>query len=319
MAIIPGTPGADLININQLFDLVLPSAGNDTITDNDASPFGLDLVFGGAGDDKFVSGKGLNIFDGGAGSDTIDYVNSTAGVTVDMAAGTGTNGVDRLDIFSNVENVSGSNFADNIKGDAGDNVIESRAGNDVVDAGDGNDIVRAGDGDDVVKGGKGDDQLFGQQGNDQLSGGEGNDTLRGGQGDDSLSGGAGNDDLRGGQGKDILDGGLGADKMDVSQGDDVVFYNTMGESTAAASDLITGFGAGDKIDLSSIDANVDQAGNQAFQYVAHDPTKPLEAGQVTSHFDAVSGKTIVEAYNGAETLHTELEGNVPLNQNDFVL
>ena len=61
------------------------------------------------------------------------------------------------------------------------------------------------------------------------------------------------------------------------------------------------------------------AGNDAFQFVAFDPNKPLEAGQVTSHFDAASGHTIVEAFNGAETLHTELNGNVPIDQNDFHL
>lgn len=291
MAFKLGTAGADNIAINDIFDFVIAGDGNDKIADNDANPFGIDLVFGGKGDDTFVAGKGLNFFAGGDGSDTVDYSKSSVGVNVDLASGVGIG--EGLDILDSVENVKGSSKADNISGDDGANVIE---------AGDGADKVAAGKGDDQVDGGKGDDELRGQQGKDSLNGGEGNDTLRGGSGND------------------VLDGGLGKDVLNGGSGNDVYFYNSAAESTAAASDEIKNFDIGqDKIDLSSLDANTGKAGNQAFDVVAFDATKPLEAGQVTSHFDAATNRTIVEAFNGTDTLHTEIDGNVALTQTDYVL
>ena len=88
-------------------------------------------------------------------------------------------------------------------------------------------------------------------------------------------------------------------------------------------DTLSDFQQGaDKIDLSGIDANIGVAGNQAFQYVAYDPNKALEVGQVTSHYDAALGKTVIEGNIdalGDTEFRMDLAGNVALTQNDFNL
>ena len=100
----------------------------------------------------------------------------------------------------------------------------------------GNDSAAGGQGDDFVHGNQGDDLLLGDLGNDTLMGGQGNDVLLGGDGADYLSG-----DL----GDDVLTGGAGAD----------VFNFRGGQGR----DIITDFGAGDRIWLSASDAQNFQA------------------------------------------------------------
>ncbi|TAN46411.1 MAG: type I secretion C-terminal target domain-containing protein, partial [Methylococcaceae bacterium] len=91
---------------------------------------------------------------------------------------------------------------------------------------------------------------------------QGDDALTGSSGNDTLDAGTGNDTLSGGPGKDMLTGGPGADRFDV---------NAVAETgtTVAAWDVIADFnaGQGDKIDLSTLDANVAVAGNQAFSFI----------------------------------------------------
>ena len=141
---------------------------------------GNDSISGGAGDgDNIVGGAGADTLDGGAGnSDTVDYRSSSAGVNVDLAAGTGTGGDAEGDVLSNFEWVQGSNFDDSITGDGGDNIL---AGND------GSDTISGGGGSDNLVGGSGDDSLSGGTGNDTLNGGTGNDSLTGGDGDDTFT------------------------------------------------------------------------------------------------------------------------------------
>lgn len=94
---------------------------------------------------------------------------------------------------------------------------------------------------------------------DVLEGTAGDDRLIGAGGNDQLFGNAGDDMLRGGPGKDILVGGAGADTF--------VFGKATVGSTAV--DTIRGFShaEGDLIDLSEIDANSGQDGNQAFDLI----------------------------------------------------
>ncbi|WP_454017899.1 hypothetical protein [Azospirillum sp. Marseille-Q6669] len=50
---------------------------------------GANRLDGAAGDDTLIGGAGADTLVGGAGIDTADYSASAAGVTVDLAAGTG--------------------------------------------------------------------------------------------------------------------------------------------------------------------------------------------------------------------------------------
>lgn len=122
------------------------------------------------------------------------------------------------------------------------------------------------------------DDMFGLAGNDVLRSGAGNDYLDGGAGDDSLYGGSGSDMLKGGggadllsgdDGNDVLIGGAGADLLFGGTGADTFKYMSITESTLLNPDKIADFSsaAGDKIDLSTIDANTLTAADDAFTYL----------------------------------------------------
>ena len=66
-------------------------AEGDTISnfENVTGSDHADTLTGDAGDNVLDGGAGADALDGGAGTDTVDYSASTAGVTVDISAGTG--------------------------------------------------------------------------------------------------------------------------------------------------------------------------------------------------------------------------------------
>lgn len=110
---------------------------------------------GGKGDDFFISGAGANLIDGGEGNDTVSYFTRTAGIRVDLAAGTAGDG-DRL---ASIENVTGGKGNDTLIGDAKANVLRGGAGRDELDGGAGSDRLHGGAGDDVLRGGSGADRF----------------------------------------------------------------------------------------------------------------------------------------------------------------
>lgn len=121
------------------------------------------------------------------------------------------------------------------------------------------------------------DSIVGLATSDAISGAGGNDTVLGGGGNDLLIGAAGNDLLRGQLGADVLHGGPGADVLIGGVGNDRFEFGFTSESTPASRDVIragdgtiafegAGNGAGDRIDLSLIDANTNVGGNQAFHF-----------------------------------------------------
>ena len=142
------------------------------------TPFNDSLV--GDANANFLSGHaGNDTLDGAADIDTVGYGNSPNGVTVNLGAGTASDGWDSdtltggiqpyADTLVAMENVVGSAFNDSLVGDGNANVLDGGAGNDV---------------------------LAGMGGDDTLLGGGGNDTLRLGNGasafgNDSVDGGAG--------------------------------------------------------------------------------------------------------------------------------
>ena len=119
------------------------------------------------------------------------------------------------------------------------------------------------------------DLLIGSADSDGLAGLRGNDSLSGLDGDDLLLGGRGNDRLAGGPGNDGLDGSSGADRLTGGQGADQFVYSEQTDSSRGRSrrDTITDFkgGAGDSINLATIDANALQLGNQGFRFIGSSP------------------------------------------------
>jgi Ca2+-binding RTX toxin-like protein len=96
------------------------------------------------------AGMGSNIINGGAGTDTVSYaygVAGTVGVRVSLATtaaqATGGSGSDTL---LNVENLTGSNYADTLTGSTASNYLNGGAGNDVLTGGLGADKLTGGTG-----------------------------------------------------------------------------------------------------------------------------------------------------------------------------
>ncbi|WP_459789796.1 cadherin domain-containing protein [Alteriqipengyuania sp. 357] len=232
-----GTSSGDLMlgRYGAFADQLSGGAGDDVL----AGYAGNDTLSGGAGNDVIEGGAGADIIDGGAddggAGDTVRYVGSAAGVTVDLTlagAQGGVTGSDAFgDVLSGIESIVGSGFADTLTGNAGNNRLFGLGGNDIINGGggddvivgdDGNDTLRGEDGADSLSGGDGADNLYGGNDNDVLDGGAGDDTLYGDDGDDQLSGGEGVDFLRGGNGKDVLVGGDGNDRLIGDAGDDTL-------------------------------------------------------------------------------------------------
>lgn len=196
-------------------------------------------------------------------------------------------------------------------------LINGESGNDTLIGGDNLSNMDGGSGDDLVFGHGGNDILAGGDGEDKLVGGDGNDRLDGGWGDDVLFGGAGNDVLIGGPGQDILHGGTtGKDRFVFLTTDDVwgTHYSVC--------DHIHDWHAGDKIDLSAIDAigwqqadGTDHAfsfiGTAAFDHHAGE----LRYGFQDSH-------TMIYADldgDGKTDFAIAVSGHVTLTAHDFVL
>ena len=70
----------------------------------------------------------------------------------------------------------------------------------------------------------------------------------------SIFSGNGSDTITGSRNSDIISGRGGADTITGGGGNDIFLYTNISDSTAAARDMITDFAAGDRIDLSRIDA-----------------------------------------------------------------
>lgn len=109
-------------------------------------------IIGGAGNDTLSGGGGNNVLDGGGGVNTVSYAGSPGGVTVDLSAGTASNGYGGTDTLANIQNVTGSAGNDAIFGDSGNNVLDGGGGNDMLVGGGGSDtyIFKAGYGQDVI-------------------------------------------------------------------------------------------------------------------------------------------------------------------------
>lgn len=92
---------------------------------------------------QLMGNAGKNLLDGGDGSDTASYANAKAGVTVSLAvAGAQTTGGAGIDTLVNIENLTGSAYADILAGDAKNNALAGGLGADTLTGGGGADRFR---------------------------------------------------------------------------------------------------------------------------------------------------------------------------------
>jgi len=184
-----------------------------------------DTFIGNGEDNSFTGIGGADAFDGGAGSDEVRYDIDAArggllGVTVDLTAGTATDGFGATDTLVSIERVRGTRSNDNLVGNAADNVFRGLAGNDTISGEGGNDWVSYARDINVRAEGE---TLIGVNVNLQSvatdSFGD-TDTLysienaEGGTLDDIFDGTAGDNVFRGFSGNDVITGWDGSDTVD---------------------------------------------------------------------------------------------------------
>ena len=193
-----GSAGADWLRGDTNDNVLTGGAGDDTLigggggNDMLIGGAGDDTLNGGEGDDTLIGGAGADTITGGPGMDTLSYSGSDEAVDIRLRSGQASGGHAEGDVYSGVENVTGSDHADRL---AGDDRPEgaSTGGDNTLSGGGGADEIYGGSGDDAVNGDGGDDTLYGGAGNDVLDGGAGDDLLIGGAGGDRFVGGAGED------------------------------------------------------------------------------------------------------------------------------
>ena len=255
--LLEGLPGAD--------DTIAGGEGDDTLRGGE----GDDLLEGGAGADEIVGGDdgGLRFRAGILRSviwgDTATYVQSDAGVTIDLAAGTAHGGHAEGDTLTGIESIRASDHADALVARTDGSTLWGQKGDDAVTGGLGLDILWGGKGNDTLRGGEGDDLLEGGLGADMIDGGEGNDyaayslsdagvtidlaagTAQGGHAegdtltgiervggsefDDALTGDVGSNSLFALAGDDTLEGGEGNDLLWGNAGADMLDGGAGGE------------------------------------------------------------------------------------------
>lgn len=214
-------------------------------------------ITGNALNNHIIMAGGPVSVNGGAGTDTVSY-QSTLAVTVDLATfEMGGSAAD--DSLSQIENLTGSAYADVLRGNGWANVLDGGLGADTLVGRNGNDVYYVDNAGDLVveAAGGGTDEVrvrsltvytltdyvekltnltqaaFTGTGNglaNEMNGGILADTFYGGAGNDVLNGGSGNDILYGEGDHDTLNGGFGGDAMTGGPGNDTYMVDNVSDT-----------------------------------------------------------------------------------------
>jgi len=290
------------------FENILGSDFDDTLTGNGSG----NILTGGAGNDILIGLGGADRLDGGADSDTVSYIASTSGVTVDLTAGTGIGGDAQGDTLISIENVIGSGLADRLTGTTDANTITGGVGNDVLIGKGGADTLDGGADIDTAdfsfsttaismnlttrSGTGGDGATVTLLNIENLTGGSGNDTLTGDTGVNVLIGNDGDDTLIGGAGADVLTGGLGINTASYTSAGGAVSVNlnTAAIVNDAGVTVAAGSGKGDDAEGDTLSGirNLIGSGYNDF----------LVANSLGSTLDGGLGNDVLVSNAGADNL-----------------
>jgi Ca2+-binding RTX toxin-like protein len=265
-------------------DVIIGDNGNNILWgsgDGTGAPDGFDVLVGNGGNDLIWTSDGDHTLNGGDGIDTLTLwgngLDTTAGVAIDLnlqGGGAQDTGVGQM-IIRNFENLNGSIHDDRLTGDRFANTLGGGLGGDTLFGGASADVLYG-------------DGSIGPDWPTALSG----PMAEFAQSYDGVNVQAGSDVLDGGKGDDILVGGLGGDTLTGGGGVDAFRYYTVEDSAVGDNDVITDFSAlNDFLDLSRVDANSGQNGDQAFVLV--DALTGV-AGQAALVYDKATVTTTVQ-------------------------
>jgi hypothetical protein len=192
-----------------------------------------------------------------------------------------------LDILTNIEAATGSNFNDQLHGSDSRNILT---------------------------GGDGFDFIIGNGGDDYLVGGFGHDFFHGGLGRDWIV----MDELNWGNLTQTVTNTTynytGRFVRDIEQSGNMVSYKSVNESTVSNADIIDGFVVGDDLlDLTFIDANTKRAGNQQFDdSIVTIFTKKAGQLKISSFTNLIDSHnySVSNAVNGYKLSGTEVQGDI---------
>ena len=296
--------GDTLIN----FENILGSRFDDTLT----GTTGINVLTGGQGNDTLIGLGGADTLDGSVGTDTASYAASTAGVTVNLGAGTGSGGDAQGDTLISIENVIGSALADTLTGSTTANVITGGAGDDTLIGTTGADTLDGGDDVDTADfsttsgavtlnltshtGVGSDGASLTLLNLENLTGGSGNDILTGDAGINVLTGNNGDDTLIGGGGADVLIGGIGINTASYFNAGASVSVNLSAASITTDTGVVvaTNTGKGDDAEGDTLSGIRNLTGSGYNDY--------LVASTLGSKLDGGAGNDILVANSGADTL-----------------
>ncbi|KAB1085063.1 calcium-binding protein [Neorhizobium galegae] len=271
------------------FENLTGSAFNDTLTGDNAN----NVIEGGVGNDAI---------DGSGGIDTLTYVNATAGITMNLATGTGqATGGAGTDTISNFENLVGSGFNDTLTGNGSDNIIEGGAGNDTLNGSGGNDtltyvnatagiIMNIATATGQATGGAGIDTVSNFE---NLIGSAFNDTLTGNTSDNVMEGGAGNDTIDGGAGNNTLT------YINATAGITMSLVTSTAQVTGGAgTDTVTNF-----VHLTGSSFNDTLTGNNSANIIqGGEGDDAIDGGIGNDTIDGGNGNDIIDGGNSSDTL-----------------
>jgi Ca2+-binding RTX toxin-like protein len=105
---------------------------------------GSDTLSGGEGNDVLNGGSGADRLIGSGGTDTASYAGATKGVVANLKYSSGNMNDAKGDVYSSIENLTGSVHADALKGNDAANRISAGSGNDILYGLFGNDLLVGG-------------------------------------------------------------------------------------------------------------------------------------------------------------------------------
>lgn len=257
-----GSNEDDILRGNSTANEIEGLDGNDELVGR----AGDDTLDGDNGDDILNGGEGADDLDGGRGIDTATYVDAATGVNANLTSSNQNSGEATGDSYSNIENLTGSEFNDALTGNSSNNILTGLGGNDRLNGASGDDILRGGAGSDTLSGSSGSDTAdyslsgagvvasLSSSGNntgdargdtyssiENLTGTEFNDTLTGDSGNNVIMALAGDDMIVSVGGTDSFDGGEGSDTVSYAGSSFVVvdLETNSANSGEAAGDTFT--------------------------------------------------------------------------------